>query len=313
LLSVKLTLDVFNWSLALDRHWLPVSELINLGVLILAFRYELPTTSKITTPQKVYFGFVLALAALIGYRGFLVPQHVDKVLPFMVPPLHARFLASMYLSGATFMALGIAAKRWAEVRVVVPMIAIWTGMLGLISLLHLEAFDWSRKQVWIWFIAYTSYPLIAAWLTWQHRRQESAIATPLMSGGLKIYLAIQGFVVTVLAMALLIAPNTMVALWPWKITPLLAQVYSAPFLSYGLGSLLASKQRVWPEVKIVIYAELVFALGVLCSSLYHAQLFNFQRLPTGLWFGGFALATLMLGLFGMVPALRQSALSPPEG
>ena len=49
----------------------------------------------------------------------------------MVPPLHARFLGAMYLSGATFMLLGLAARQWAEMRVTVPMIAIWTGMLGI--------------------------------------------------------------------------------------------------------------------------------------------------------------------------------------
>ena len=38
LVSVKLTLDLFNWSLALDRRLLPLSELINAGIIMWVFR-----------------------------------------------------------------------------------------------------------------------------------------------------------------------------------------------------------------------------------------------------------------------------------
>jgi hypothetical protein len=45
------------------------------------------------------------------------------------------------------------ARRWSSIRVVVPMISVWTGMLFIVSLFHLPEFDWSRPQVCIWFAA----------------------------------------------------------------------------------------------------------------------------------------------------------------
>ena len=63
----------------------------------------------------------------------------------------------------------ILASRWDEVRVVLPGIAIWTGMLFVVSLFYLDQFDFTRNQVWVWFAAYILYPLIAIWLTWRHR------------------------------------------------------------------------------------------------------------------------------------------------
>jgi hypothetical protein len=306
LVSFKLTIDLYAWATNLDRSLLiAVSESINFGVISIAFQSKMPTRSEITQPQKIFYGFVLVLAATIGIWGIFFPANVLQVLPFMVPPMHSRFLGSMYLSGATFMGLNILAKQWAEVRVVTPMISIWTGMLGIVSLFHLSAFDWGRVQVWIWFIAYISFPLIAAWIAWQQRSQTNPAEGLPLSDRLRTYFYLQGGLVTLLALSLLIAPSWMVSLWPWKITPILAHIYSAPFLSYGLGSLYAVSQHTWREVRIVIYATLVFTVGVLLASLHHANLFNFGVFSTWLWFGGFTISSLALVLFGTTPALRS--------
>jgi hypothetical protein len=306
LVSFKITIDLYAWAINLDRSLLLlVSESINFGVISIAFQSKMPIRSEITQPQKIFYGFVLVLASTIGIWGIFFPANVLQVLPFMVPPMHSRFLGSMYLSGATFMGLNILAKQWAEVRVVTPMIAIWTGMLGIVSLFHLSAFDWGRVQVWIWFIAYISFPLIAAWIAWQQRSQTDPVEGLPLSDRLRTYLYVQGGLVTLLALSLLIAPSWMVTLWPWKITPILAHIYSAPFLSYGLGSLYAVSQQTWREVRIVIYATLVFTVGVLLASLHHANLFNFGIFSTWLWFGGFTISSLALALFGTTPALRS--------
>jgi hypothetical protein len=306
LVSFKITIDLYAWATNLDRSLLiAVSESINFGVISIAFQSKMPIRVEITQPQKIFYGFVLVLAATIGIWGIFFPANVLQVLPFMVPPMHARFLGSMYLSGATFMGLNILAKQWAEVRVVTPMISIWTGMLGIVSLFHLSAFDWGRVQVWIWFIAYINFPLIAAWIAWQQRSQTDPAEGLPLSDRLRTYLYLQGGLVTLLALSLLIAPSWMVTLWPWKITPILAHIYSAPFLSYGLGSLYTVSQHTWREVRIVIYATLVFTVGVLLASLYHANLFNFGILSTWLWFGGFTISSLALALFGTTPALRS--------
>lgn len=306
LISCKLTVDLFAWAVGLDPWLTPVSWLANGVIIGLIFRHSIPAHSQVTRPQKIFFGFVLLLAALVGIWGLLLPAQVDAILPFFVPPLHARFLGAMYLSGATFMALGIAAKRWVEVRVMVPMIAIWTGMLGLVSLFHLEAFDWERPQVWIWFVAYISYPIIAAWIAWQQRTIQEPSAGPPMSTALRGYLLLQGIGVTLLAGLLLVAPALMTRLWPWTISPLLAQIYSAPFFSYGLGSLYAARHPTWAEGRILVQATLVFTLTVFIASFIHLDLFTLGSISTWLWFGGVGLATLALGLFSLGPAWRSS-------
>jgi hypothetical protein len=251
------------------------------------------------TGHKIYFFAVGFLALWVGFFGFFLPTHVDWALPWLVPPLHARFLGSMYLSGATFMVLALFATRWDEVRVVLPMIAIWTGMLFIISLFYLSEFNFAKPQPWIWFGAYLAYPLVALWLAWQYRNVDRIPKGAALPGWTRIYLFAQGIVATVLGLVLLFAPSFMISVWPWKITQLLAQLYSAPFLSYGIGSLLLARRQTWNEGRIPVTATLVFAVGVLIASIIHRALFSAADLSDWLWFISFTIASLMLALLSI--------------
>lgn len=252
--------------------------------------------TTITRNQKIYFGAVGLLALWVGAWGYFIPQQVDKAIPWLVPPLHARFLGAMYLSGTAFMVAGILSRYYAEVRVMVPMIVIWTGMLFIVSLFYLGEFDYSRPQVWIWFAAYIVYPLIGLIYAWSDRGQTERVEGTVLPSWTRVYFIIQGTAVTALALALLVAPDFMVNVWPWKITRLLAQIYSAPFLSYGLGSLMLSRRQTWREVRVCVIGILTFTLGVLLASLLHRELFSFSTAASWLWFGGFTLSTLFLGI-----------------
>jgi len=220
------------------------------------------------------------------------------MIPWQVPPMHARFLGAMYLSGFVFMVGSVLARRWCEVRAVVPMIAIWTGMLFVVSLLHLDAFDWSLTQVWIWWGAYFLYPLIAAWLAWRYRADQGHPpgSSPVPAWARRCFQALGG-VVTAAALALLAAPTPMLALWPWKATPLLLQIYSSPFLAYGLGCFLLARQRTWLEVRIGAVSIFTFAALVLVASWFlHRKLFSLAENPDRAWFVLFALATATLAV-----------------
>ena len=87
---------------------------------------ETTALTRVTAGERVYFAAVGLLAFWVGLWCFFVPKEADKVLPFAVPPLHARFLGAMYLSGLAFMVGAIVSRAWAEVRVVPAMAAIWT-------------------------------------------------------------------------------------------------------------------------------------------------------------------------------------------
>jgi len=253
----------------------------------------------ITKGQRLFYGVICAAALLVAILGLFSPKYLASIFTWMVlPPLHARFVGAIYLFGAVFMAGCLLAKTQAEVYGAIQMIGIWTGMLFIISLLNLEAFDFKSLPVWIWFASYLIYPLIAIWMTVRQSKpqQTDMLPGPSLPAWAKRFLLVQGVVVSVLAVLLFFFPAFMSTIWPWKVTPVLAQMYAGPLLSYGLGSLLFSLQDKWLGIKAIVPGMFAFTATTIIVSFIHINLFSFAELADLLWFGWFGIATMILGV-----------------
>jgi hypothetical protein len=261
--------------------------------------------SEITRSERLYFAAVGVLALWVGFWGYIVPSEVERALPFSVPPLHARFLGAVYLSGLTIMVGALLARSWREIRLVPILTALWTGGLAVISLFYLDRFDFSTPQPWVWFAAYVIYPLIAIGLAWRHRHVElGAEHDAELPAAVRSFLLILGLPLTVLALGLLVAPGALADAWPWPIDRLLAQIYSAPLLAYGVGSILLARQRTLLEARVVVAGLLVFTSGALLASVIHRGLFSAGDAEDVLWFGFLALSTAVLGVL-LTQAMRE--------
>jgi hypothetical protein len=265
---------------------------------------------QVTLAQRFYLGAVAALALWVGIWCYFDPARADTALPWPLPPLCATFLGAMYLSGAVFTATCMGGRRWTDIRVIMPMIAIWTGGLAIISLFYLQAFNFARMQVLIWFGAYILYPLIALGLMWTHRRQNGLHpwAEPALPDWVRLYLLVQGSVMIILALGLLFVPQTMQMFWPWQTGLLMLQLYAAPLLSYGIGSLTLRRQHTWSEIRVALLAMSVFTGTELAASFRYQSLLNGPALSIGLWFVWLALSTAMLGLLSFRAFRRETAL-----
>jgi hypothetical protein len=241
--------------------------------------------TTLTLGQRIYLGAVAVLALWVGIWCYFVPSRSEVAIPWGVPTLCATFLGSMYLSGMSATGTSMCARRWVDVRVVMPLIATWTGGLTIISLFYLPVFDFSRTQVWIWFGAYILYPLIALGLLWTHRRERNVhpMDEPEVPEWARRLLRIQGSLMVVLGVALLLAPDTMKILWPWQTGRLMLQLYSAPMLTYGIGSFLFARQPAWSEIRLGLLATGVFTGAELAVTIYHLPLFDGHPVAIVVW------------------------------
>lgn len=255
--------------------------------------------SLITPGQRVFFAVICAAALLVAVLGLFNPAYLASIFTWLeLPPLHARFVGAIYLFGAVFMAGCLVARYQAEVRWAVQLIGVWTGMLFLISLLNLSAFDFNLLPVKIWFASYIIYPIMSLWMTLQPSRptQPDELPGQTLAGWAKGFLLLQGLLFSLLAGFLFFAPTWTSTLWPWKVTPVLAQMYAGPLLAYGLGSLLFSRQRKWLGVRAILPGMLIFAATTVIISFIHRSLFSFGEIPDLLWFGWFLLASFVLAI-----------------
>jgi len=261
--------------------------------------------TPIPRSHKIYYGVICAAALLIAVLGLFFPPQLAGIASWLtLPPLHARFVGVLYLYGAVFMASCMFAHTQAEVRFSMQMIAIWTGLLFVVSILSVRAFDFSLLPPWIWFASYTLYPAIALMLAWQSRMQGTEIVPgPALPAWARGFLFIQGIIVAMFAVLLIATPDLMVTLWPWKITPLLAQTYGGPLLAYGVGSWQFAGRKTWAGARTPILGMFVFTAGVLLVSILHGELFSVNEAADWVWFFLFAMATVFLG--AMVVSSRK--------
>jgi hypothetical protein len=276
--------------------------------------------TPLTTAQRIYLGAVAGLALWVGFWCYFVPTRSATAIPWGVSVLCATFFGSMYFSGAVFTGTCMFGKRWVDVRVVMPMIAMWTGGLTIISLFYLPVFDFTRPQVWVWFGAYIIYPLIALGLMWTHRQESNVYPAdePALPEWVRRYLRAQGSLMVILGIGLLFAPQWMGLLWPWQTGRLMLQLYSAPLLTYGIGSFLFARQHTWSEIRLGLLAIGVFTAAELAGTLVHFRLLDGHPMSIATWFAWLAATTGMLAFlswkaFGMEraaegePLLAQSA------
>ena len=241
---------------------------------------------------RAYFALVGLFALWVGAWGYFVPAEVVRALPWPVPPLHARFIAAMYFAGLLAMLLSLAARTLAEVRIPIALAAIWTGMLLLVSMLHLDAFDFAKPQVWFWMGAYAVFPLWGAWLYFGRGAGATATRRPVDPA-----LAAIGVVCLLLGAGLLALPARMIAAWPWKLPPLLASIYAGPFVAYGVAAFMAAREGRPEARRIVLASMLAFCVLVLVASVLHLPLFGFATPSAWVWFG-------LLGASGALLAWR---------
>ena len=267
------------------------------------------SVSPVTIRHRVYLAAVALLGLWVGVFCYFDPSLADWGIPWLLPPLCATFLGSMYLSGAAGLAVCFVSRRWAEIRSLIPMIAIWTGGLTIVSLFDLSVFDFHKPQVWVWFGAYIAYPLIGIGFLWRHRGQanEHPRDEPMLPRWVNAYLIAQSVAMIGLSLALLVATPLMQSLWPWQTGLLMLQLYSQPFLAYGVGSLILARQRTWSEIRAGVIGMAVFTAAELLASLRFASLLDGPPFAVALWFAAFAAATAVL-LILSARALRVGQL-----
>jgi hypothetical protein len=260
--------------------------------------------APIPRSHNAFYAVIMIAAAVVAIGGLLLPDTLATTFAwFSLPPLHARFLGAIYLWGAVFMGGCLLARRRDEVLWGLPLAAIFTGMLFVVSVLNLGSFDLGRAADLIWFASYVIYPIIGVALYVQERRSppvETALPFAMEARTLpdwaRWFLLGQGIVVTVLAVALFLLPGQVARVWPWTVSPFLAQAYSGPLLAYGIASLLYSRLWTWRQVRVLAPAMLAFTAATLAASVRHLGVFGTFDVVDALWFAAFGAATVIVAV-----------------
>ncbi|WP_300074706.1 hypothetical protein [uncultured Ruegeria sp.] len=261
---------------------------------------------RISTAHRIYFFAVCSFGLFVGGMGYLAPELISWAVPLTPPPLHARTVASLYLAGGTMMLLAGLAQDARQVRLPTVVATIWTGSLGIVTLLYLDQFDTALRSTWFWFFAYSVYPVAGVYFILRFRRGPTSGERAPLPRMNRVLLGVLGAFALAVSLLLLFLPGVMVNVWPWKLSLMLAQIYGGPLMGLAVIALLmttADKE----ECFISAVGISMFPVLALAASLMHLNLFAPWAVSSVIWFSCLGIASLAGAFVLMGIAARKDS------
>jgi hypothetical protein len=194
--------------------------------------------------RLLYVAAVLVLLA--GFQLFVLTDNTASYFAWTIRnPLGACFLGAGYWASVAFEALAARQRIWANARIAVPTVLVFTLLTLLATLMHLDLFHLggqfaisTRLVTWAWIAIYVTVPLLMLVILAVQLRTPGG--DPPRSAPLPAWvyglLAGQAVVLLGLGLALFAAPGQAAVWWPWKLTPLLAQATGAWLIGFGVAA-----------------------------------------------------------------------------
>jgi hypothetical protein len=251
------------------------------------------------------------LVFIVGIQLFILTEYTDRFFAWTIePPLTAAFLGAAYWASFAMEFLAARRRIWVHARIAVPAVLIFTGLTLVVTLLHLDRFHLSnpnlltRGAAWAWLIVYVVVPpLMGVLLILQLR--VPGVDPPRQSalpGWVRAILIVHAVIMIPLGLALLIAPDATVGLWPWKLTPLTGRAIGAWSLALGIAAAQAYWENNWARVHVATMSYTVFGAFELLALIRYTGNVDWSK-PQAWMYVLFLVSVLVVGIYGW----RQSS------
>jgi hypothetical protein len=198
--------------------------------------------------------FVAALLVLLaGFQLYVFTERTDTFFAWtIVNPLAAAFLGGGYWASFAIEALAGRQPVWANARIAVPTVLVFTLLTLAATLIHLGKFHLgsdfgigTRTVTWAWIAIYALVPALMLIVLVVQARTPGADPprTAPLPGWLYVLVAGQAVVLFGLGVALFTAPVGAAPAWPWALTPLVARATAAWLISLGVAAAQALLER----------------------------------------------------------------------
>jgi hypothetical protein len=270
-----------------------------------------PGVRSLTEGMRWLLFVASVLVFIIGIPLFLLSEQTDRYFAWTISvPLTAAFLGAGYWSSFFIEFVAARERVWANSRVAVPAVFVFTVLTLVATLIHLDLFHLgdsfaaiTQIGTWTWMAVYVSVPVLLAVL-WAIQLRLPGGDPPRrapMSGGVRLAIYLLAAGMLILGVALFVAPLGAGVLWPWELTPLTGRAVGAWLIGLSVAAAHMGWERDWRRV---LPASTMFAVF---SAL---ELVVLLRFLGGVDWSGvrawiyllFLLSMLAVGLYGLYAA-----------
>ncbi len=232
---------------------------------------------------------------------YLFPGRTDRLFAWTIrPDMTPLIMGAGYISGSYFFVQAFRARRWHTVHLGFLPITAFTIFMAIATFMHLDRFHHGHVSFYAWIGLYIITPILVPLVWYRNSRTDPRTPEPgdvLLSPALRGILGIGGAVQFLIALFLLIFPNTMIDLWPWKLTPLTAQVIGGWFALPSVVAMLMAIDRRWSAIRITLQSQLVGLALMLVAVVRGWGDFDRSNWLTWVFIGG--IAGMFVGLLAL--------------
>jgi hypothetical protein len=266
--------------------------------------------------KLLYVAAVLVLLA--GFQLFVFTGNTARYFAWTIRnPLGAAFLGAGYWASAVFEVVAARQRIWANARIAVPTVIVFTVLTLVATLLHLGLFHLggqfatsTRIVTWAWIAIYIVVPLLMVIILAVQLRTpggDPPRSAPL-PGWVYGLLAVQAVVLLGVGVALFAAPGPAASWWPWKLTPLLAQATGAWLIGFGVAAAHQLAERDARRLLPASFSTILLAVLQFIALARYPGRFEWSSTAGGVYL---ALLVMMLVTGGVALARARSHPDAP--
>ena len=123
------------------------------------------------------FLLLVVAAGLVGLGLLAAPGATEKFFAWgLGPEPLAAFAGGVYVGSAALYAVGLS-RPWREVRGLVAGAVVLSVSVLIVTLTHLDQFDFDRLQAWAWLVLFAGFSLVTIWLLLAGDEPDDAAAS----------------------------------------------------------------------------------------------------------------------------------------
>ena len=187
-----------------------------------------PPQDKILLETRVVAGVVIAILMVATIILYVFPESTaDHFAWTIASRLTAMLIGAGYATGIYFFGCVLLGDRWHRVALGYLPITAFTLFMLIATLLHFDRFHGQGAAFWAWLIVYIITPVLVPLVWWRQRREfswsmdDNEVKTSIATRRLLLLI---GAVSLAISLFFFVVPSVLVALAPWKLTPLTARV-----------------------------------------------------------------------------------------
>lgn len=232
----------------------------------------------------------LAAAFLVLYG---LPDQTTTYFAWTIrPEMTPIIMGAGYGAGVYFFHRVSTIEEWHTVAPVFLGIATFTWLMAIATVLHWENFNHSHFTFDLWVFLYAVTPVLIPAIWALNRRTEPE---ELERGELLLPQAVRmlggalGVIVTVSSVALFVAPELMVGVWPWTVSPFTARILAGWFALFGVVNGVVVLDPRWSAARLLVQSQILGFTMVLIGVVRVWTNFDPSNLLTWGVVGGMAL------------------------